>query len=84
MAKRAWRSRTLRRLGGRVERGDRPREPWGAAKNRDGRATVRLIEPAPGDKAPERLRLLGDNYHDGMLIWLGQKRLTHRTAGLTI
>jgi transposase InsO family protein len=42
------------RLGGRIER-YRPREPLGAAKNRDGRETVRLIEPiaAPGDKAPE-------------------------------
>jgi hypothetical protein len=75
-----------RRLGGRVERGDRPREPWGAGKNCDGRATVRLIEPisATGDKAPERLRLLRENYHDCMLIWLGQNRLTRRTAGLTI
>ena len=61
------------RLGGRIER-YRPREPLGAAKNRDGRETVRLIEPiaAPGDKAPERLRLLGDNYHDCMLIWLAK------------
>lgn len=67
------------RLGGRIERGDRPREPLGAAKNRDGRATVRLIEPiaAPGDKAPERLRLLGDNYHDGMLINMAWSKATN-------